>query len=457
MAMIPAVLRAQTTVEGVVVDSLRSRAPLPSATVVLVEHNRYATSDAQGRFRFEGVPMGRATIGILHPMLDSLDVQLPPVAVNVTTERAVQANVTIPPADRLYAHLCTEGRDSDGGVIVGRVRNIDDNSPIAGAAVATEWVEYTVVKGVSTPKAVATAARSDERGMFVLCNVPTDVPLSVRARHAGIVAGPALLTLDERLLGRTEIGVSLRDTAARQVRVVDSLLPRDEMRGTATLRGKILRTDSTPAAFAAIGVVGTGRVTRADSNGVFALDGIPAGTRTVDLRSIGSAPQLQSLDFTTGAVRDTTLMLAPPIQTLATVKTTRPRMANYEAAGFFDRRKIGLGAFITEEEIKRFGFFDLNGVFLNMRGIRIDGGMVNGMPKLRGVQGACIPAFFVDGVRFMVDGPRPMLGVLYPFTDLEVAVRPDQIKGIEVYAGPGAPPQFDVHSERCGSVVIWTH
>jgi hypothetical protein len=38
-------------------------------------------------------------------------------------------------------------------------------------------------------------------------------------------------------------------------------------------------------------------------------------------------------------------------------------------------------------------------------------------------------------------------------------VRPEAIKGIEVYANPGTiPAQFDMMSSTgCGSIVIWTH
>jgi hypothetical protein len=450
---VPVVVSAQARVEGVVLDSLRTGAALAGATVVLVEQNRYATSDAQGRFRFDNVPHGRATLGVLHPLLDSLDLQLPPTAVDVAVTGAV-VTVTIPPAVRMYAQLCTGGRDSDGGVIVGRVRDIDDGTPIAGAAVATEWVEYTVVSGRSTPKGVATAARSDAKGMFVLCNVPTQVPLSVRVRHNGAVAGPSRVTLDDRLLGRTELGMSFRDTAAQHVSVMDSIMTRDDVRGTAALRGRIMRADNSPAAFAAIGVLGTGRVTRADSTGTFSLDGIPAGTRTIDMRAIGSAPQQQSLDFTTGSTRDTNFVLAPPVQTLAAVKTSRSRPAGFELAGFYDRRKMGFGAFMTEEEIKRLGVLELKSVLFGMRGVRFPGGLATGMPMLRGYKDPCVPAFFLDGIRFRVEGATGG----FSYSDLEGFIPIQYVKGIEVYASIATTPlEYFVREQNCGSILIWTY
>lgn len=453
----PSAAIAQAHIQRIVLDSLRTRAPLVGATVVIVEQNRYTTSDSLGRFRFDGVPLGRATLGVLHPLLDSLDLQLPPTAVDVVASGAV-ATVTIPPAVRMYAQLCADGRDNDGGVIVGRVRDIDDGTPIVGAAVATEWLEYTVGSNGSTPKGVAMAARSDAKGMFVLCNVPTQVPLSVRVRHNGVVAGPSRVVLDDRLLGRTELGMSLRDTAARHVSVVDSIISRDNVRGTAMLRGRILRADRSPAAFAAVGVIGTGRVTRADSSGLFSLEGIAAGTRTIDIRSVGSLPTLQSLEFATGAVLDTSFVLAPLPQILPTLKTSERYRASFEQAGFYDRRRMGLGAFVTESDIRRHGAVDLTNALIGVRGIRVDGGVVRGMPYMRGFgKSTCIPVFFVDGLRFLVDGPWPGPGVVYPYSDLLGVIPGSQIKGIEVYASAGSiPPQYHVPAEGCGSIVIWT-
>jgi hypothetical protein len=46
----------------------------------------------------------------------------------------------------------------------------------------------------------------------------------------------------------------------------------------------------------------------------------------------------------------------------------------------------------------------------------------------------------------------------FPFADLSAMVRPETIKGIEVYAAAGMiPAQYDRSSStQCGSVVIWT-
>lgn len=463
----PSTAGAQASIEGTVLDSLRSRSPMAGAMVVLVEQNRYARSDARGRFRFDNVPAGRVSLGFLHPLLDSLDLQLPPLPLDITNGHVTKTALVVPPAVRLYSQLCTDARDVDGGVVVGRVHDVDDGAPIADAVVATQWIEFTLSEGRSTPRVVATAARTNASGIFVLCNVPIEVPLAVRARFDGALAGPAQLSLDNRLLGRADLALSRRDTAARHMVVSDSVVSDHAIRGTATLRGRVVRPNGAPVPDATIGVPGSGRLTRADADGRFILDGVAAGTRTIDVRAVGTAPLLQVFDFANGGMRDTTFVLLPPAQTLNTVTTTAARAyrgAGFEASGFFERQRMGFGAYATEEEIKRHESFDLNALLLRMRGVSVQAdmmGLPGMMPYLRGMRGGrCIPAYFLDGVRIMVDSPTPDPSGRrkYPYTDLMGMVPVQSVKAIEVYPSPGGIPlQFDATAlGECGSIVIWT-
>jgi hypothetical protein len=75
----------------------------------------------------------------------------------------------------------------------------------------------------------------------------------------------------------------------------------------------------------------------------------------------------------------------------------------------------------------------------------------------------CVPAVFVDGIKFFTGGSRPGVGTssadLMEYTgtaDLEYVVNPLDIKAIEVYVHDSAvPPEFDLR-DGCGSIVIWT-
>ncbi|MGH7541240.1 MAG: hypothetical protein ACRELC_09595 [Gemmatimonadota bacterium] len=52
------------------------------------------------------------------------------------------------------------------------------------------------------------------------------------------------------------------------------------------------------------------------------------------------------------------------------------------------------------------------------------------------------PTIFVDGVK------------RGPLTEVD-DFRPEEVEGIEIYAGPFIPARFSDAFNRCGSIVIW--
>lgn len=475
MVLSSARVGAQGSIVGTVYDSMSMRAPMAHATVVLVERSRYATTDARGRFRFDSVPDGHYTLGLLHPLLDSLDLQLPVVPVEVADGRRVTVALSTPSAATAYARICPDVRETDTGVIIGRVRDVDDGSPVADATVSTAWTEFTVAGGRRDARRERAAARSNPTGIYLLCSVPIGVPLDVRTELTGVVAGPTPVRLDDRLISRADFALSRRDSAARVVaRVVargDSSTFPTPPAGTATLRGVVRGANGRPVRDAVVGIVGTGRSVRTDSTGAFRIDRIPAGTRTIDVRSIGSPPSTFSIDFATKAVRDSTLTVGRQAQELAPVAVVGHGTSTslMETDGFEVRRRQGMGAFMTAQDLARYALPDLTQVLIGMRGVHIEyntSTYASGrpMPYMRGIadlQGSyCVPNVFLDGAPFAIASGIGIGRVPDPsrFSELTSMVRPEVIRGIEVYSSAGAiPPQYDYYSSTgCGSVVIWT-
>ena len=63
------------------------------------------------------------------------------------------------------------------------------------------------------------------------------------------------------------------------------------------------------------------------------------------------------------------------------------------------------------------------------------------------MSGMCQPELFIDGTRI----PGDMI------PQMDVLVRPDEIRGMEVYEPGQSPAQFtSPYSTGCGSIVIWT-
>ena len=138
--------------------------------------------------------------------------------------------------------------------------------------------------------------------------------------------------------------------------------------------------------------------------------------------------------------------------------------------GFEDRRRMGLGVFVTPEMMAKQHFESLPALLATVRGVRVFFG-TSGEPAvyLRGmVQPYCIPSVFVDGALFHLGG-GPVSSDPYSLTqrsrslstalrDLHGVVPPWAVKAIEVYSNPGSmPAQFDyTASTGCGSIVIWT-
>jgi hypothetical protein len=91
------------TVTGVVHDSV-AHMPLPGATVQLVAANdpsgpvRSVTSDIYGQFSIPRIPQGKYKLGFLHPILDSLGVEIPLKDVVIMNEEPVATELGTPSA-----------------------------------------------------------------------------------------------------------------------------------------------------------------------------------------------------------------------------------------------------------------------------------------------------------------------------------------------------------------------
>ncbi|MHB1312027.1 MAG: carboxypeptidase-like regulatory domain-containing protein [Gemmatimonadaceae bacterium] len=155
-----------------------------------------------------------------------------------------------------------------------------------------------------------------------------------------------------------------------------------------------------------------------------------------------------------------------PMQPVIVRDSLRVRSA-MERSGFEERRRHGLGAFVTEDILSRHHYETLANVLGTIRGVHVEYG-TSGRPVvyLVGTKDTyCVPSFFVDGALYHLPLPTLRRSSLRPgdsesvaFGDLSAILPTADIKGIEVYSSPGGiPPQFDYTSTTgCGSVVVWT-
>jgi carboxypeptidase family protein len=252
------------------------------------------------------------------------------------------------------------------------------------------------------------------------------------------------------------------------------------------VRGTVRGADGKVVADAQIDFLGLPMVARSGSDGRYGLTGVPSGTQTLQVRAVGYAAQRLTLDLKTGERRQIDIGLArASAQALAPV-TIVGKGTSLDRSGFADRKRTGVGQFFTEDEIARRGSFTTTHILYNARGAYIlggpddlvqfrrpvgtgisqtggvlspsspGGGVLSGAAAARlakpsdvtanGYETRCYPAYFLDG--FLVGGDA---------RDVNILVRPYQIRGVEVYQDPAtAPAEYRRPDIKCAIVLIWT-
>lgn len=421
---------AQATVTGSLFDSLRTHRRMTEATVVLVDLGRYAVTDRNGAFRFEGVPAGTHALSFFHPFLDSLDITAPRTPITVPDTGTLRVPLVVPPPYALYLELCRRAAADSVGVIVGRVRSSVDSGGVAGATVTTKWSEVEVARRRFQQKELLASAKSGAGGVFVLCGVPTDIPVDVTAELDGRTAGPATAMVGGDIIARLDLMIG--EGAGTEGRVVGTV--RDE-------RGR-------PAANVLVSVAGTDRFTRTDSAGRYALGGIPVGTRSIEARRIGSEPAAARVDVRPNADVELTIALGRSVQVLPSA--TIIRSAPADDIGFLKRRKSGAGEFMSGDEFRRRGYTHVSEAMLRFN--RLSSDYSGSFPAflMRGQFAAskCVPRYYIDGF--------PWPSHSNPMEDIDFMMRAKDVRGIEVYLATEAPPSFPPDPRSgCGVILIW--
>lgn len=447
------------TVTGTVRDSV-ANTPLASAIVQLASaddakpFNRTVNADSLGHFTFTGIPDGQYKLGFFHPMLDSLGIEAPLRDVFVDKLRPVRMDLGIPSAETLSKALCrgqtrTRTVSDVGGVVVGFVRDGRTKASVPNATVAVQWAEMTIsAKGIEhrLPRQVV---RASSEGWFLFCDVPSSGPVQLFATAAADSTDRIDVQMPSALLLRRDlyVGPSLPQ-GTRTAGAAPSAQAALSRGGTQRLRGVVLTAvGNQPVAGAEVRLV-NGEVVRANEKGEWTFPELQVGTRMLEMRAIGYYPIRQPVDVVEGA-----LPMRVEMVTLKSVLDTvrvRAAVVQRNMAGFAERRKSTGGKFLTAEDVERRQPTVASEMFNAVAGVRLQRDQ-NGQTDvlIRGMNEDPCPAnFFLDGVDI---GPLKA-------EEVDSYVRPQNIAGIEVYAGASVPGQFSrgLNGNACGSIVIWT-
>ena len=441
-------------IEGVVYDSAHAR-PLRAAHVVAVgagsrsDVPREATSDATGRYHFDALPIGRYIVGLDSPLLDSLEITLPPREATVAADGSATLDLAIPSAARLRAAVCqavTLYRDQ--GVVYGDVVDAETESPLAGAVVALQWREIAVWDSAHR-KALPTVATArmasvttDDRGWFRACGVPTGMRVSMQVQHKGRI-GPVLRTLVDDTLGIAIHHLSFSAATARDTSEVVDSTSIAALTGTATLTGVVRGAAGTPISLAQVHVLGARSTVMTDAEGSYTLSDLPAGTHELEVRRLGYSIENSWVELRSGVMTRSDVRLRPLVS-LDSMRVVAVR-SRYKEFAQHQSLRVG-GHFLGPEELLRQQVSRTSDLFASMPGFIVEsrGGRSRVYSQARGQ--TCLVNVSIDGFPGWSEDPEA-----FSVDD----VTPRDVGAIEAYpAGSvGIGPELD---RGCGAIVIWT-
>ncbi len=224
----------------------------------------------------------------------------------------------------------------------------------------------------------------------------------------------------------------------------------------ASLGGRILDARSGEAvAGASVRVVGSDGFAVTDREGSFTLYALRPGQAILQILFRGRPVEPRSVDLDAGRHTEVRITLSIPRGEAATGASepasvleleplevvVRRRAPAGKLRGFYERREIGLGTFLTGEEIRERSPLQTSDLLRSFPGVFVSRADFD-RPRLRLSGGRCEVDFFLDGV--------PAYGLSID------DVAPDDIDGIELYRGPAEVPIAYRKATTCAAVLIWT-
>jgi carboxypeptidase family protein len=266
------------------------------------------------------------------------------------------------------------------------------------------------------------------------------------------------------------------------LRTASQVVIAEQPAGGAAVSGVIYdSTRARPLADATVFLVGTEYIATTDAAGAFRLENVPDGRYAVSFShpradSLILVPTPVEVDLKRGEVDTVALSLGRPRQVVAASAAAdsairlRPLVATAAAAqrrltnaGFYDRQRVGSGAFLTGEQFRQRPGARVLDMLQGLRGTYARPSMDARLSSDQHVfyqyrsGRRCMALLWVDGVQ-------------RPVKDLE-RIRPDDVEAVEVYSGDEVPMRFAAANSElggpfaatrnagntsvCGAVVVW--
>lgn len=209
----------------------------------------------------------------------------------------------------------------------------------------------------------------------------------------------------------------------------------------AIIAGQIVDSLDEPVYYAVVTVEGEALRATTDSAGLFRLAPVPPGQRILLVRALGYQPATLAVTLKPGDTLQERYALRRVSVTLSALTVVGQPEPPGRLAGFYERRRLGFGKFLTRADIDRRFTNSIPDLFLGMSGIQV--------LHVGGVDRVVFPrcgayAVYLDGFR-QHGNPNEVLEM----------INPADVEGIEIYRGPSELPA-EFTDNNCAAIVIWS-
>ncbi len=435
---------------GTLIDSI-SGAPVAEARIAVEGTTLTTSSDTDGRFAIAGVTSGIAVIAIHTASLDSVKAVH---RARVTAGGAAPIQIRVPTSRQVTVLLCGDAPLVHQGIVVGSVEAPGDSAPARDARVVAEWSDQSA----SGTRKQSAAARTNDQGAFRVCGIPVDTTVFLRADVPGMVAVPFTLRIPAN--GRV---VRARLTVGR-----DGSTP-------AAFAGVVTDTALQPIPGAEVVLLDVGKTATTDGGGAFHIVDVPAGEHAVEVRRLGYGAAEFRLKASSGETVERAIRLSRVVA-LDSVVVKAP--ATPAIPSFEEHRRLGLGDFLTREQLQRQQGRRMSDVLQQVSGLRVTnsgaaawvsstravqslssrcperedepGGIVARRARGEKVACTCYPVVYLNTTVIYRGGDG---GVVPNVNRFEIPA----IEAIEFFATAAqTPPEYSVLNSSCGLLVFHT-
>jgi hypothetical protein len=214
-------------------------------------------------------------------------------------------------------------------------------------------------------------------------------------------------------------------------------------RASGVIIGIVEDSSARPLSGADVSFAGYRLQTATDSLGRFRFVNVPSGRFTMVVRGIGYRPAVNDVHVRDGDTLRLSFSLEQTPKELATVlvteRTLSPKLREFE-----ERRKLGFGQFFTRADIEKINPIGIADILRRAIAVRLSPDADAAGSSRYG----CLMPIYVDGVAL---GSNKL-------SDLP---SPNEIAGVEVYAGTATTPVWlpkgplGTHA-GCGAILLWT-